>query len=196
MANKTNPSTKPAPQKSAARRDLGTWLVRNLLLALVAALALSKVTKFNPSYDWLWNGYLKGNIETIKQYPQLSYDEKMGMKLGADYQYLVWLRDNTPADAVIYWPTAGDFRAQHPAVQQNPFNGKLNDKLTAVRVLYPRRVVTEDEWGKTSWSKKVTHVGVVNGKNVDKVPYSVADNFIIGALPMQPPTQPTNTQGQ
>ncbi|MBP3775153.1 MAG: hypothetical protein ILA34_07380 [Bacteroidaceae bacterium] len=194
MTNKKNTQTGAPSAPRRGRRDVGTWLVRNALLLVVAGFLLSKVTRLNMSYSWLWNNYLKGNVEMIRQYPNLTYDEKMGMKLGADYQYLLWLRDNTPQDAVVYYPSAGDFRAGHPAVQQNPFNGKLNDKLTAVRVLYPRRVVTEDEWGKTSWTAKVTHVGVVNGRNKDKVPYPVPDNFVIGALPMQQPVQPAKTQ--
>ena len=85
------------------------------------------------------------------------------MKLGADYNYIIWLRDNTPEDAVIYYPSGGDFRAGHPTIPQNPFNGKLIDKLTVVRALYPRKVVTEEEYGKTSWSQKITYVAIVNG---------------------------------
>ena len=117
----------------------------------------------------------------------------MAIKLGADYNYIVFLRDNTPQDAIIYYPTGGDFRASHPAVEQNPFNGKLIDKLTAVRVLYPRKVVVESEYGKTSWSKKITHVAIVNGRNLDKVPYPVPENYVNGILPMK---QPTNTPQQ
>ena len=181
----------PAPHKPAKakteRRGFGTWFIRNGALLIVAGVLISKVPGLNQSYQWLWEGYLKSNLEAIKQYPDLSTDEKMAMKLGADYQYLAYLRDNTPKDAVIYWPSAGDFRSAPDSTQQTPFNGKLNDKLTAVRVLYPRRVVTENEYGKTSWSKKLTYIGIVNGHNTDKVHYPVPPQYTIGVLPVNAP---------
>lgn len=179
-----NKSRKETPKKK--HRSAGAWLVRNGALLIVAWVLLSKAPSLNDSYQWLWEGYVKSNIEMIKQYPDLSTDEKMAMKLGADYQYLMFIRDNTPKNAVIYWPSAGDFRATMEGQQQNPFNGKLNDKLTAVRVLYPRRVVTEPEYGKTSWSKKIDYVGIMNGKNVEKLSYPAPQGYTIGVLPVKP----------
>lgn len=191
-STKSHLQTKKAPTGfvKVKKRSSGTWFIRNAALVIVAYVLISKIPSMNESYQWLWEGYVKQNIEIAKQYPDISYDEKMQMKLGADYQYLMFLRDNTPKNAIIYYPTAGDFRAGVPGQQQNPFNGKLNDKLTAVRVLYPRRVVTVDEYGKTSWSKKINYVGIMNGKNVEKVKYKVPANYIIGVLPVnQPPKQ-------
>src|SRR5574344_1658681 len=184
-----NKTTAKQPQKPTAKtkkRGFGTWIVRNGALLIVAYVLISKVPGLNESYQWLWEGYVKSNIEIIKQYPNVSYDEKMAMKLGADYQYLLFLRDNTPKNAVVYWPSAGDFRATMEGQQQNPFNGKLNEKLTAVRVLYPRRVVTEPEYGKTSWSKKIDYVGIMNGKNVEKLTYPAPQGYTIGVLPVKP----------
>ena len=179
--------------KKTTQRSLSTWLVRNGLLLLAGYLLFSKVPPMNPVYTWVKESYLKSNTMIARQYPDATYDERMSMKLGADYNYLLFLRDNTPEDAVIYYPSSGDFTAAHPEVQQNPFNGKLNDKLTAVRVLYPRKVVTESEYGKTSWSRKITHVAIVNGRNLEKLPYNVP-NYITGVLPVKAPTPNTPQQ--
>ena len=185
--------TKSPQCTSNKSRSWSTWLVRNGALLLVGFLLFSKIPQANPAYMWLKESYLKNNVAIVKQYPDATLDQRMAIKLGADYNYIVFLRDNTPQDAIIYYPTGGDFRASHPAVEQNPFNGKLIDKLTAVRVLYPRKVVVESEYGKTSWSKKITHVAIVNGRNLDKVPYPVPENYVNGILPMK---QPTNTPQQ
>lgn len=180
--------------KKTIKRSWSTWIVRNGVLLLAGFLFFTKVPPLNPAYTWVKESYLKSNKMIADQYPDASFDDRMSIKLGADYNYLIFLRDNTPENAVIYYPSSGDFRASHPAVQQNPFNGKLNDKLTAVRILYPRKVVTENEYGKTSWTKKITHVAIVNGKNLEKVPYKVADTYINGILPVQEPTQPNTPQ--
>ena len=185
--------TKSPQCTSNKSRSWSTWLVRNGALLLVGFLLFSKIPQANPAYMWLKESYLKNNAAIVKQYPDATLDQRMAIKLGADYNYIVFLRDNTPQDAIIYYPTGGDFRASHPAVEQNPFNGILIDKLTAVRVLYPRKVVVEREYGKTSWSKKITHVAIVNGRNLDKVPYPVPENYVNGILPMK---QPTNTPQQ
>ena len=193
MANNTPKKNKIHQKPKPQKRSFGTWFVRNGVLLLAGYLFLTKVPFANPVYVWLRDSYLKSNMGLIKQYPDATYDQKMALKLGGDYNYILFLRDNTPDDAVIYYPSGGDFRATHPAIEQNPFNGKLIDKLTVVRALYPRKIVTEEEYGKTSWSKKITHVAIVNGKNRDKLPYPVGENYVNGVLPVKQPVQPTNT---
>lgn len=184
---------KPAVQNK--RRDISVWLLRNGILLFVGYMLITKIPPMNPVYTWLHENYLKNNMEIIKASQGLSNDDILKSKLGADYDFLLYIRKVTPEDAVVYWPSSGDFRAGHPSVPQNPFNGKLNDKLTAVRVLYPRRVVTEDEYGKTSWTKKITHVAIVNGKNKEKLPYPVGDDIAFSVLPTKPvKQQPVETE--
>ena len=190
---KNSSSGKQAP--TARKRSISAWLLRNGILLLASYIILSKIPVINPIYGWVKESYLKSNMRIQKQAPTATYDQKMAMKLGADYNFILYLRDNTPEDAVIYYPSGGDFRAGHPSMQQNPFDGKLIDKLTVVRALYPRKVVTEEEYGKTSWSKKITHVAIVNGKNLNKIPYPVSEEYVHGVLPIKQPVQPsTNPQ--
>ncbi len=184
-------SQKPKPK--AKKRSLSTWLVRNAALLIIGYVLLSHIPSADPIYAWLKNNYLIGNMSIIKQYPDATYDQKMAMKLGNDYNYILFLRDNTPSDAIIYYPSAGDFRTKPPVEGQPTFEGKLIDKLTVVRALYPRKVITADEYGKTSWSKKITHVAVVNRQNLDKLPYSVGENYINAVLPVKLPVQSSNT---
>ena len=175
--------TSSSKVKTSPSRSLGSWFVRNFALCVVAYVLLN-ILGDNMSLKWLTEGYFKQNLEVIKMYPDATFDQKMEMKLGADYQYLLYLRDNTPPDAIIYYPTRGDFQATLAIQGKSPFSGQIIDKLSAVRVLYPRRVITTDEWGKTSWAKKTNFVAIVNRQNLDKVHYPVDSTFIIGVLPI------------
>lgn len=49
-------------------------------------------------------------METIKKYPKLTFEQKMQMKLGTSYEYLLYLKQATPENAVILYPDSKDFR--------------------------------------------------------------------------------------
>ncbi len=163
------------------------WL-RVALLNAVAGVAVAAifagVLQACPAYMWAWKDYVCDNVTKITRMSDVPMERRMVMKLGPDYKYLMFLRDATPTNAVIYYPTSADFTTTMPGRPDHHFTGRLNDKLSAVRVLYPRRVVTEDEFGVTSWSKKITHVAIVNGRNIDKLPYKAPDGYDTGVLPM------------
>ncbi len=156
----------------------------NALAGVVTLVVFALVLQANPAYSWVWKSYVNDNAEKISLMIDVPVDQRMMMKLGPDYKYLMFLRDATPTTAVIYYPTSADFTASSPGGANHRFSGRLNDKLTAVRVLYPRRVVTEDEYGVTPWSKKITHVAIVNGRNLDKLPYEAPEGYDTGVLPM------------
>ena len=162
--------------------------VRIVLLNAIAGMSTIAVffgiLQVNPAYSWVWNSYVQNNVDKISLMIDAPIDQRMMMKLGPDYRYLMFLRDATPTSAVIYYPTSADFTTPKPGFPAPHFSGRLNDKLTAVRVLYPRRVVTEDEYGVTPWSKKITHVAIVNGHNIDKLPYEAPKDYNTGVLPM------------
>lgn len=180
---KENKSVAP---RGPVKRDVFTWLWRNLLLAVVAWILIALGPRQMFGYSWVEQNYLKENIDFIRKYNYLTTEQRLETKLGVDYNYLLYLRDNTPSDAVIYYPSSGDFLKDQNPDDLAKFNGKLCDKLSAVRVLYPRKVVVESEWGKTSWSKKVTHIAIVNGQNLDKITYPIAPDIQHTVLPVKP----------
>lgn len=156
----------------------------NLLAGVVTLILFYGIVQSSSIYRWAWEIYVKHNLREVKSLPTASMESRMAMKLGEDYQYLVFIRNTTPDNAVIYYPSQGDFLKVLPGMARSPFNGRLNDKLTAIRILYPRRIVTEDEYGKTPWSNKLTHIAIVNRCNLDKVPYQVEEDYYTGVLPL------------
>lgn len=159
-------------------------LVRNLCAATITLLVLDAICHLNVAYGWVWNVYIQANLRDVSSLPHASLDERLTMKLGEDYQYLIFVRDATPTNAVIFYPSLADFTAVLPGNDKSPFSGKLTDKLSAIRILYPRRIVMEDEMGRTPWSFKITNVAIVNRRNIDKLPYHVPSRYYIGVLPM------------
>lgn len=170
-----------------------SWWAKNLAAVVLVAVVCTKAPGLNDGYNWLLNSYVKGNLETVRLYGNMTTEQRLQAKLGNDYSYLMFLRDNTPADAVILYPTRDQFRAGLGG-QPSLFQGNLCDKLAAVRVLYPRKVVVHEEMGKSSWSKRITHIGIMNGQNRDLLAYPVDSTYTIGVLPVQAPVQQSNTQ--
>lgn len=156
----------------------------NILGGGLVFLLLWVIQESTDAYGWVWKTYICNTARELKALPYASYDQRLTMKLGEDYQYLLFLREYTPEDAVLYYPSRADFQATPPGVESSPFSGKLIDKLSAIRVLYPRRVITEDEYGKTPWSDRLTHISIVGGCNLEKVPYKVPEDYTIGVLPL------------
>lgn len=178
---------KPNKTDRQASRFLSfNWWIRNLILALLVGFFLPRIVRTNPSYDWLISGYAQQNLEIMRTYGSVSYDDKMRMKLGNDYGFIQYLREATPSDAVVFYPSRQQM-ADSIQGQPSMFQGNMCDKLSAVRFLYPRRVVIPQEMAKhTSWSKKLTHVAVVGLHGREYLPYVSDTAVAIGVFPMNP----------
>lgn len=159
------------------------WWVKNLIAAALAYMLLPGIVKTNAAYGWLIDGYAKGNLNVAKQYGGLTNEQKLEMKLGYDYAFIELIRRQTPDNAVVFYPSRKDFTDKLPG-SRITFSGNLCDKLSAVRFLYPRRIVIEAERGKTPWSKKVTHVAVMNGHGLEMLPYNPGPGMEISVLPV------------
>lgn len=182
MSNKKKGNTAAAPK--ARRLGLGARLALNLLVAVVGLVLLSKAVGNNDSYNWLWNTFVPSNLEGAKMVEGMTPEQRLAAKLGTDFRYVMMLRDETPDSAVVYFPSKDDFLATPSYGENLNFSGALTDKMTAIRFLYPRKVVIESELGRTSYAKRITHVGVVNGKNVNLLPYPVDSTVMHTVLPV------------
>lgn len=164
------------------KKNYITWIVKNLVVLAVAVGVLYYVFDVAKGYNWTYNNLLRKNFTYITKYPKLNFDQKMISKFGASYEYLMHLRMQTPKSAVILFPENKDFR-----VEGSPFQaGELADKRSAIRFLYPRKLVLGSELDKSAYADKITHIAIVNGIGFDKVPYEVKEKFSHGILPVTP----------
>ena len=107
-----------------------SWWIKNLLIAALAYMLLPGFVKSNAGYEWLIEGYAKGNLKVIKQYDNLNNDQKLEMKLGYDYAFIEMIRRMTPEDAVIYYPSRKDFTAEPDNVLRKPVRQALGGALS------------------------------------------------------------------
>ncbi|MBQ8500831.1 MAG: glycosyltransferase family 2 protein [Bacteroides sp.] len=173
----------PAKQESTST---GKWLVRNLL-ALVMALGIVYLAfSTHPTYQWVYGNLLKKNHAVIKKAPQLTFDQKMLMKLGESYRYLHYLRNATPPNAVILYPPKKAFQKEG-----TPFKHEIFNKAFATRFLYPRRLVLEEELGKSPLASRITHIAIVNGEGANHFTHPT-DSTVQNAVFEISLTQPDN----
>lgn len=109
----------------------------NLLGGCVAVLLIS-YTFEQKGYQFVWS-MLRRNWKVASEYKESSLSDRYQMKLGNGYAVYKYVCEKTPEDAIIYIPAAKYF--QRAGVEGEPWN-----KLWAMRFLYPRQVVTREEY--------------------------------------------------
>lgn len=172
---------KEQSSRKSGIRDYTVWFIKNILFLFIAVLMVKFTFSGQPAYHWVLNGLLKGNMEMIQKYPKLTYDQKMQYKLGASYEYLLFLKRATPENAVILYPSSTAFQKKG-----SPFTQNIDNKIYATRFLYPRKLILESEMKAGKYADKITHIAIVNGEGRDKLPYSVDPKMEHGVLPVKP----------
>lgn len=151
---------KKIPRKNECR------FMKNAAFLLPVMLLTHFLFSVQPGYHWVYNGLLKENMRLIKKYPKLTFDQKMCIKLGASYEYLMFLKQATPDTAVILYPSSEAFQKEG-----SPFKHEIYNKIYATRFLYPRKLVLESELKYSKYRNKITHVAIVNREGIDRLPY-------------------------
>ena len=84
------------------------WLAKNVLFMVLALLLVKYTLTKQPAYRWVYSSLLKENMATIKKHPELTFEEKMKMKLGVDYRLsgksaISFTRPVSCTPACSYW---------------------------------------------------------------------------------------------
>lgn len=157
------------------------WILKNVAFMLLALFVVRYALTKQPAYHWVFSSLLKENYAMIKRNPHLTFDQKMQMKLGVDYEYLYFIRQVTPENAVILYPSQKAFRKEG-----SPFKHEISNKLFATRFLYPRKLILESELENSPYAKQITHVAIVNGEGKNRLPYPVESDVQHAVLPVTP----------
>jgi hypothetical protein len=191
IKGKNNSLSKP---QSAQTFDYVIWIFKNVIIGLLVYLIVFHYlinTNNHPYYDWAYNTLMKGNYETAKNYDTLSLDQKWEAKLGYTCAYWHYIRNNTPEDAVILFPTHDIFM---PEGKKTQFAGEPAGKLNALRFLYPRKIVYHNEIETNLYGKQITHVAIANGWGYEYLEYPVNNKIDNTVLPVKQPENTENTQ--
>lgn len=144
------------------------FIIRNAIAGLAILLLWFGWLSKTESAEWIVGQMLPGNMEIIEQHPDLSLDQRWEFKLGAAFNYLQFIKQRTPENAVILYPDHGAF---FPAGVESPFRGtEPYNKVWATRFLHPRRLVLRSESGTSPYTDNITHVAIVNGIGYDVFP--------------------------
>lgn len=174
---KKKPDTPPKNQKSSSFNK-GILFGKQVLVALVGLFLLVQVKKSVDSYRWIYDDLLKGNMETIRKYPNLSTDERYILKMGFPISFMNHIKANTPDSAVILFPDSDVFaNTKDPKQDLSGMLGWCSSKYAYYRLLYPRKVVFESEKEQSPFFEKITHVAIVNGWGYDYLKTSVPVEF-------------------
>lgn len=159
------------------------------VIGVVFVVILFCVLKSHQGYGFVFN-MLQGNYAVISKFRRAPLEERYLSKIGNSYSIFLYIKDNTPSNAVIYLP--GDKAFQDKSYGM-VFEGEPFNKAWATRFLYPRKVVLESEYDKSSYSKEITHVMIVNKVGAEILPYKL-DSIPICAIFSMKPNVPTNNK--
>ena len=111
-----------------------------------------------------------------------SVEERNAIKLGMGYVYLLYIRDNTPEDAVIYLPHISAFLED--GYSDKFCRPHFSLKLWTMRMLYPRNIVSAAEYAAQGAIPPLTHVFVVNGYGRELLDYEIPEEAHYDVYPI------------
>jgi hypothetical protein len=102
------------------------------------------------------------------------------MKVGVDYTFLNYVKQNTPENAVILFPLP-----EH--VTEKSGNMQLTDNILsknwATYFVYPRRVIYKSEAETNPLYGDITHVAICAGHGYEDLEYAVRKRSAYAVLP-------------
>jgi len=160
----------------------------NILFIIVSIIVIIVLYKGIGGYKWLWDSLIVGNLNMIKQYRNLTIDQKYEIKCGFDYKYVNYIKSKTPEDAIILMPSREEI---YPEGKKSDFNEKdasgIKNKAWATYFLYPRKLVYEEEKDINQYYECVNYIAIVNYFGYDRLNYSIRKKEKYHILPVNAP---------
>lgn len=142
------------------------------LFGLLAALAICYGCYRTSGYRDIFY-IVEGDYHFACRNKNLPLEDRYAARMGGLYTFFRYVRENTPEDAVIYLPSAGDFI--QGIWSEFFYSYHCANKIFATRFLYPRKVVTADEYRKYGSFLPLTHVIVIGSGSKDMLSYEISD---------------------
>ncbi len=170
---------------------------------LQAAQAYEKSSNYHwlHHYKWVYHYLVRSHLDLIESLGSISIEEKYKSRSGSDYQYLQYIKNNTPEDAVILMPDLADLEIPKDAPAGTPQLERVANKAWATYFLYPRKLVYDQLDGQDYLAdgqpniykspgyqeerKKLTHVAIVYGRGYEHLSYPVQKRLYYAVMPIQ-----------
>lgn len=151
-------------------------------IGVILVVILFVVLRSHQGYGFVFN-MLESNYGFISKFRNIPLEERNLSKMGNSYNIFLYIKGNTPSDAVIYLPGGKAFQDKTYGME---FKGEPFNKGWATRFLYPRKIVLESEYSKSSYSKEITHVAIINKVGAEILPYKLDSIPVCAVFPMKP----------
>lgn len=177
---------RPEPAKvNKKERKFVTWLgrvfgLKSFILLLAGIIFLYVCVTQNNGYKWTWENLLKSNWEFTHKYAKATLEERYQMKLGFNFAYLNYIKQNTPEDAIILFPLK---EGNTEKVENYQLGMEVNNKFWVTHFLYPRKVVYKDEQDVNPLYKDISYVAIIAGRGYDDLDYFVRERTYYTVLP-------------
>ena len=158
----------PKPPEPKKKVSTGIPFLNNIVAVFVFVILVAIAKDVNKGYNWMSETLIKLNLKRIKMYKNSTFEEKQAAKMGYNVQYLNYVNENTPDDAIILMPP--DSIIQQEGVKSD-FDKHMKNKVWVSYFLYPRKVVFEKEKETSTLYNKATHLAVINGWGYDRLPH-------------------------
>lgn len=156
----------------------GLWFLRNVVSGVAAAILIYLVINNFGGYEFVWNKLVKENLELIEQYPNITTEQKYAVKAKDDFQYLNFLKNQTPDSAIILMPPDSLLRRD-----EDPFK-QLSNKAYCKYFVYPRKLVYERDKDTDPLYGKATHIAVFDYWGYQKLGYMPQNRQQYGIIPL------------
>jgi hypothetical protein len=172
---KSKKQTTPLPQ-TKPKPSITKIIALNIVCLIVGGLAFMQYSKM-AEIKWIYT-MLADNYAVIKKNPKADYAQRLTFKLGYNYHYLNFIKQNTPPDAKILIPERSVFLEAPTDFRDSPELGIRG----FYSLIYPRQPFYEKDS-----VPDITHVAIVNGWGFDRLNYPVAQQRINTVLPINQP---------
>ncbi len=175
-----NKRRRKAEINNSAKNSSTNFIVRNGLAGLIL-IGLLSIVLMVPGYNWMLNSLIKGNLQIIKEYPNISIEEKYSMKFNVFGNLMNYIKRSTPENAIILIP---DIEIVRPLINSTNQLVQLVNKSIILNFLYPRKIVMENLKEEEKYFNKITHVLIVNNYGYQYLNYEFNANIQLGVLPV------------
>lgn len=135
------------------------------------------------AYNWAIDHLVVNSLKTTYEQQDLTIHQRYEAKIGFNYRYLQYIKDNTPEDAIILWPKPADF-LKDGAIK--PFHDHyIKESVYAAYFLHPRKVINIQDTSNIYYST-ANYIAIVHGKGYERLTYPVSTDQQFTVAPLQP----------
>lgn len=169
MKKKTNKPNTISEQVEENTKGISTNI--NIFLFIFTVIFLIVLYNKNESYKWMYEQMLKGNIDFIKENPDLTYDQKIESKFQLDYSVLKTIKDQTPENAIIIFPTRKILDTVRKVNKLPNRNENFLNKDWVEYYIFPRKIIFSED--KNSSKLQPTFALILGGMGYENLNYQV-----------------------